>query len=147
MCTHTVDLTREPCVCVDSCVHFQNFPKLSKTSVSHFFNSWKKRDARTPDLGSQEPSERIDSIPLLSLLAVKVSRPYACWRHVFKIQNASTIAQKASFAHLGAPRACQSVFLSVHIAKTKHSVRIVGRETARNSRNATEFGLARPDLS
>jgi hypothetical protein len=43
----------------------------------------------------------------------------------------SMLAQNAPFAHLGAPRGCQSVLLSVHMAKTGHSGCIFERKTAR----------------
>ena len=41
------------------------------------------------------------------------------------------LTRNGPFAHLGAPRACQSVVLSVHMAKTRHSGRMFGRKTAR----------------
>ena len=40
------------------------------------------------------------------------------------------LARNAPFAHLGAPRGCQSVVLYVHMAKTRHYRRIFGRKTA-----------------
>ena len=46
-------------------------------------------------------------------------------------QNTPRMAQNAPFAHVGAPRGCQSVVLSVHMAKTRHSGRMSGRKTAR----------------
>ena len=49
------------------------------------------------------------------------------------------MARNAPFADLGAPRACQSVVLSVHTAKTRHSGRMYGRKTAR------ERPVPRPD--
>ena len=57
---------------------------------------------------------------------------------------APRLAQNATFAHLGAPRGCQSVVLSVHMAKTRHSGRMFGRKTARKRPkrdriSATEF--------
>ena len=59
------------------------------------------------------------------------------------------LARNAPFAHLGAPRACQSVSPSVHMAKTRHSGRMFGRKTARKRPkrdrigfNATELVLA-----
>ena len=51
------------------------------------------------------------------------------------------LARNALFAHLGAPRGCQIVVLSVHMPKTRHFGRIFGRKTVRTT---TEFGLARP---
>jgi hypothetical protein len=59
-------------------------------------------------------------------------------------QNTPTLARNAPFAHLGAPRGCQSVVLSVHMAKTRHSWRMFGRKTARKRPkrdriSATEF--------
>ena len=39
------------------------------------------------------------------------------------------LARNASFAHLGAPRACQSVALSVKLTKIRHSGRMFGRQT------------------
>jgi hypothetical protein len=50
------------------------------------------------------------------------------------------LARNALFAHLGAPRGCQIVVLSVHMPKTRHFGRIFGRKTVRTT---TEFGLAR----
>jgi hypothetical protein len=41
------------------------------------------------------------------------------------------LAQNTSFAHVGAPRGCQGVVISVHKAKTRHSGRVFGRKTAR----------------
>ena len=49
-------------------------------------------------------------------------------------QNTPRLARHAPFAHLGAPRACQSVVRSVHTAKTRHSGRMFGRKTARKRR-------------
>ena len=46
-------------------------------------------------------------------------------------QNTPRLARNAPFAHLGAPRGYQSVVLSVHMAKTRHSGRMFGRKTAR----------------
>ena len=48
-----------------------------------------------------------------------------------KTQNTPRLARSAPFPHLGALRGCQSVALSVHMPKTRHSGRIFGRETAR----------------
>ena len=45
-----------------------------------------------------------------------------------KTQNTPTQARNAPFAHLGAPGACQSVVLLVHIAKPRHSGRVFGAE-------------------
>ena len=59
------------------------------------------------------------------------------------------LSQNAHVAHLGAPTGCQSVVLSVHMAKTRHSGRMFGRKTARKRPkrdqiwfNATESVLA-----
>ena len=41
------------------------------------------------------------------------------------------LAGNAPFAHVGAPRGCQSVVLSVHMAKTRHSEGMFGRKMAR----------------
>jgi hypothetical protein len=41
------------------------------------------------------------------------------------------LAQNAPFAPLGAPRGCQSVVLSVHMAKPRHFGRMFGRNLAR----------------
>jgi hypothetical protein len=46
-------------------------------------------------------------------------------------QNKPWLARNTPFAHLGVRRACQSVVLSVHMAKTRHSGRMFGRKTAR----------------
>ena len=46
-------------------------------------------------------------------------------------QNTPWLARNTHFAHLGAARACQSVDIWVHMAKTRHSGRIFGRKTAR----------------
>ena len=43
----------------------------------------------------------------------------------------TTRIQNAPFAYLGAPMGCQSVVLSIHMAKTRHSGRIFKRKTAR----------------
>ena len=48
-----------------------------------------------------------------------------------KIIYTPRLAGNAPFAHVGAPRGCQSVVLSVHMAKTRHSGRMSGRKTAR----------------
>ena len=45
--------------------------------------------------------------------------------------NTPTLARNAPFAHLGAPRACQSYCISDHTAKTRHSRHMFGRKTAR----------------
>jgi hypothetical protein len=64
-----------------------------------------------------------------------------------EILNTPRLARNAPLAHLGAPRGCQSVVLSVHMAQNRHSGRMFGWETLRpeNGRNATE--LARPNFS
>ena len=41
-----------------------------------------------------------------------------------KTQNTPRLAKNAPFAHLSAPRGCQSVVLCVHMAKTRHFERI-----------------------
>jgi hypothetical protein len=63
-------------------------------------------------------------------------------------QNTQWLARNAPFAYLGAPRGCQSVVLSVHFLKTRHSGRMFGRKMARKRPNrdririsATEFEL------
>jgi hypothetical protein len=61
---------------------------------------------------------------------------------IFEIFNTFRLARNAHFAHLCAPRRCQSVVLSVHMAKTRHSGRMFGQKTARD---ATGFRLARPE--
>jgi hypothetical protein len=62
-------------------------------------------------------------------------------------QNTPRLAQNAPFAHLSAPRGCQSVVLYVHMAKTRHSGRMFGRKKRpEKDRTATEFGLARPNV-
>jgi hypothetical protein len=66
-------------------------------------------------------------------------------RILLKIIYTPRLARNAPFAHLGAPRGCQSVVLSVHIAKTRQSGRMVGRKRPENGRNATE--LARPNFN
>ena len=48
-----------------------------------------------------------------------------------EIIYAPRLAQTAPFAHLGAPRGYQSVVLSVHMAKTRHSGHMFGRKMAR----------------
>ena len=57
------------------------------------------------------------------------------------------LVQNAPFAHLRAPRRCQSVVLSVHMAKTRHSGRmhVWAKNGPKTARNATE--LARPDFN
>ena len=50
---------------------------------------------------------------------------------ISKTQNTPRLAQNAPFAHLGAPRACQSTCTSVHMAKARHSGRMFGWKTAR----------------
>jgi hypothetical protein len=64
-------------------------------------------------------------------------------RHVtlLKIQNAPMLARNAPFAHLGASRACQSVSLSVRVAKTRHSGRMFGRKTARKRPKRDRIGF------
>ena len=51
----------------------------------------------------------------------------------FFVQNFrhDCLAQNASFADLGAPKACQSVALSVKLTKTRHSGRMFEQKTAR----------------
>jgi hypothetical protein len=48
-----------------------------------------------------------------------------------KIIYTPRLAGNAPFAHVGAHRGCQSVVLSGHMAKTRHSGRMFGRKTAR----------------
>jgi hypothetical protein len=67
---------------------------------------------------------------------------------MFEIIDTHGLAQNAPFAHLGAPKGCQSVALSVHMAKIRHSMRMFGRKTARerpkrdrNRISATESSL------
>jgi hypothetical protein len=62
--------------------------------------------------------------------------------------NPPSLAQNAPFAHLGAPRGCQSTGTSVPMAETRHSRRMFGRKTARKRPKrdqirftATGFGL------
>ena len=66
-------------------------------------------------------------------------------RRLFKIQNAPRLARNAPFAHLGAPRACQSVCLSVCVAKNGTPGVCLGGKRPENGRNATGLGLPRPD--
>jgi hypothetical protein len=68
--------------------------------------------------------------------------------HLMKTLNTPRLAQNAPFAHLGAPRGCQSVILLVHIAKTRHFGRMFGRKTARKRPKrdrirATEFNIGK----
>ena len=60
----------------------------------------------------------------------------ALWAHVWaengpKTAHTPRLARNAPFAHLGACRGRQSVVLSVHMPKTRHSGRMFGRKTAR----------------
>ena len=48
-----------------------------------------------------------------------------------KTQNTPRLAPNAHLAHVGAPRACQSMLLSVHMAKTRNSGHMSGRKMAR----------------
>ena len=48
-----------------------------------------------------------------------------------KIIYTPRLAGNAPFAHVGALTGCQSVVLSVHMAKNRHSGRMSGRKTAR----------------
>ena len=58
-------------------------------------------------------------------------------------QNTPRLAQNAPFAHLGAPRACQSVVLSVHMPKTRHYGPMFEQNNGpKTARTTTEFGLA-----
>jgi hypothetical protein len=59
-----------------------------------------------------------------------------------RLPRGGRLARNAPVAHLGAPSGCQSVVLSVHMAKTKNSGRMFGLKTART---AIEFRLARPE--
>ena len=45
--------------------------------------------------------------------------------------NTPWLTRHAPFAHLRAPRRCQSVVQSVHMPKTRHSGRMFGQKTAR----------------
>ena len=48
-----------------------------------------------------------------------------------KTQNTPRLAPNTNLAHVGAHRAYQSVVLSVHMAKIRHSGRMSGQKTAR----------------
>ena len=48
-----------------------------------------------------------------------------------KTQNTPRLARNTNFAQLRAARGCESVVLSVHMPKTRHSGRIFGRKTTR----------------
>jgi hypothetical protein len=56
------------------------------------------------------------------------------------------LAQNTPFAQLGAPRGCQSVALSVHMAKTRHSGRMFGRKTARKRLNRDRIRISATGL-
>jgi hypothetical protein len=63
-----------------------------------------------------------------------------------KTLNTPRLAQNAPFTNVGAPRGCQSVVLSVHMAQTRQSGRMFGQKTARKRPNrgrisAPEFKL------
>jgi hypothetical protein len=64
-------------------------------------------------------------------------------------QNTPWLARNAPFSHLGAPRGYQSVVVSVHLAKTRHSRRapVWAENGAKTARTATEFALARPNFN
>jgi hypothetical protein len=47
-----------------------------------------------------------------------------------EIKITRRLARNAPFVHLGALKACQSVFLSVRMTKTRHSGCMFGRTTA-----------------
>jgi hypothetical protein len=59
-----------------------------------------------------------------------------------KIIYTPRLAGNAPFAHVGAPRGCQSVVLSVHMAKTRHSERMSGRKTARKRPNRDRIWIS-----
>ena len=50
-------------------------------------------------------------------------------------KNTPRLARNAPLAHLGALRGCQSVVLSVHMAKIRPSGRMFGRKTAQKRPN------------
>ena len=63
-------------------------------------------------------------------------------------QNTPRLAQNTPFVYLGAPRACQCVVLSVHMAKIRHPGRVcLGETRPENGQTATEFGLARQSFN
>jgi hypothetical protein len=64
-----------------------------------------------------------------------------------KTQNTPRLAQNAPFAHVGALTGCQSVLLSVHMAKPCTLGAYLGGKRPENGRTATEFGLARPNFN
>ena len=67
---------------------------------------------------------------------------------MLKTKNTPRLVRNAHFAHLGAPRRCQSVVLCVHMAKPRYSGRMFGRKNGpKTARTATEFGLARPNFN
>jgi hypothetical protein len=62
-------------------------------------------------------------------------------------QNTPRLTRNAPFAHLGAPRGCHSVVLSVHMAKAGTMGACLGGKRPENGQTATEFGLARPNFN
>jgi hypothetical protein len=67
---------------------------------------------------------------------------------LIEIKETPMLAQNAPFNNLGAPRACQSVVLSIYMPKTRHSGRMFGRKRPGNGRNAAElFELSQPNFN
>ena len=59
-----------------------------------------------------------------------------------EIKNTPRLARNAHVAHLGAPRGYQSVVVSVHMAKTRHSGRMFERKTARKRPKRDRFRIS-----